>query len=1570
MSPFHLINSLAAAQVSVSIENGNLALSAPKGAVTAELLTAIKAQKFELLNFLQQESSIGQTITQADREQPLLLSFGQQRLWFIDQMESSTAYNLGETLRLFGSLNYSALNSAFSTIFERHECLRTCFIQDENGIPVQVVQEAKKCNISIADYSDLPTEEQQRRVREIHEQEAMQTFDLSCDLMLRARLLKLSESEHVLLVSMHHIAFDGWSTAILLREFAACYQAYLEGKDCDLPPLAIQYIDYAQWQRNWLKGEVLEKQMEYWEQQLADLPATHGLPLDRPRPAHQTFVGQTHSSHINQDLSAPLHRLCKQQGATLFMGLQAVFAVLLARFSGERDIVVGTPVANREQAEVAASIGFFANTLVLRTDLSDQPSFVDLLGRSRQMLLDAYAHQQVPFEQIVERLQPERSLSHGPLFQILLQMQNNERSDLVLSDLTIEGIDLGVNTARCDLTLDISEVDTGLALKWGYNTDLFDLVTIKRFARHFELLLAALVATPKNSVFDVEFLAPEEKELQLKNWNDTTADFPDQVCIHELFEHQVAKNPNAIALELENQQLSYSQLNQRANQLANYLITEKSVLPDSFVGVCLERSLDMVVAILGIYKAGAAYVPLDPGYPQARLNYMLEDARLNTVITHNQLLTSNVISAQQAICLDVDELQSLLARMPSDNPVTDVSPTSLAYMIYTSGSTGDPKGVMIEHRALVNRVHWMDRTYGCDHDDRILQKTPFSFDVSVWEFVWPLAAGARLVLAKPGGHQDAEYLSALIAEKQITKLHFVPSMLSSILSAGSLETCTSIKQVFCSGEALSVQQVEKFQQVCSWAELHNLYGPTEAAIDVSFWDCAAYNGSQSSIPIGRPIDNIQLHVLDNFNRPVPIGVPGELHIGGVGLARGYWNRADLTAEKFIVNPLSKYPDKERLYKTGDLVRWRANGEMEYLGRQDYQVKLRGFRIELGEIETVIGRYIGVVETVVTVYSNDHGKRLVAYLVAETGALDSREYTDGLREVLEKSLPSHMVPAHFAVLDEMPRTPNGKINRNALPAPDLSTEAAPFAVAESSLQHTICDIWRSLLKLDQMGIDDNVFSLGADSLVVIQAVAQLKASQIHTDVKAIFEFPTVRSLAANIEGAAEANGPLGAEKAGPGTAPLTLAQKWLFTLSSYEHPKWRNMSVFDSAFEIDLGILSLAFAQLLNTHDSLRSKFSKRDGEWVCEYDDYLEKADILVADINFSEDNTGELMAFMKRLDASLDFRAGPIIKLGYARVGDEQPDKLCMVVHHLVIDQYSYSVLFDDLFKAYLALVGGQQLKLPYSTPPRAVTEWTSDKKVQQDIFEQVHCWLRDKVPESSHILPRDHQGLANTLASQRSHSQRLSREQTQKLLDVCKISGSDSSPYEAVLAGLTNVICRWTGAPCMQVTAVSALRSDISRASGFDLTRTIGWLAGAKVIVLKPINQGRYTERLKDVREQLDAIPYGGFYIADFDAYTDRHGTHLITDEIKFNYKGVINSEGAIEDEGVLISRDDLVAQFGSDASDSEAVGNRDGTFWVEAAICDDQLVIKWEYSTNLHTEKTVRTLTECLIDELLNT
>jgi amino acid adenylation domain-containing protein len=907
-------------------------------------------------------------------------------------------------------------------------------------------------------------------------------------------------------LTLHHIIADEWSVEVFVREMAVLYKTFLAGSSSPLPELSIQYKDFTYWQRQWLQGEVLDTQFSYWKQQLDGVPAILPLPTDYPRPAIQTYRGARQSLELPQTVADAIAALSRQEGVTLFMVLLAAFQTLLYRYTGQEDVCVGSPIANRNRDELKGLIGFFVNTLVLRSNLAGNPSFQELLQRVRQVALGAYAHQDLPFEQLVEALQPERDASYTPLFQVAFILRNalhlEEIPGLTLSPLNVES-----ETAQFDLSLVVERTERGLIAAFEYNTDLFDAARIARMLGHFQTLLLGIVANPQAKLSDLPLLTEAEKHQLLVEWNNTQVDYPQDGCIHQLFEAQVEKTPDAIALIFENQRLTYRELNNRANQLAHYL-QHLGVKPEVLVGICMERSVEMVVGLLGILKAGGAYVPLDPTYPKERLAFMLEDACVPILLTQAQF--ANVLPEYNAkvVCLDAE--WQALAHQSQDNPISGIALENLAYVIYTSGSTGKPKGAMNTHQGLYNRLLWMQDAYRLTAADRVLQKTPFSFDVSVWEFFWPLIAGARLVLAKPEGHRDSAYLVEAIAKEQITTLHFVPSMLQVFLEEPTLDACSSIKRVICSGEALSVDLQERFFARLD-AELHNLYGPTEAAIDVTFWACQQ-GGKERVVPIGRPIANTQIYLLDRHLQPVPVGVPGELHIGGVGLARGYLNRPELTAEKFILNPFenSKF---NRLYKTGDSARYLPDGTIEFLGRIDNQVKIRGFRIELGEIEAVLVKHPMVREVVVLAREEDSSeKQLVGYVVPN-GA--SNLTTDELRSYLKEQLPEYMVPSIFVLLEALPLLPNGKVNRHALPAPEgvRPTLAAAYEAPRSEVERAIATVWREVLHLEKVGIHDNFFDLGGHSLLIVQVHSKLREIfNSNLSVVELFQNPTISALA--------------------------------------------------------------------------------------------------------------------------------------------------------------------------------------------------------------------------------------------------------------------------------------------------------------------------------------------------------------------------------------------------------------------------------------------------------------------------
>ncbi|MES2936923.1 MAG: amino acid adenylation domain-containing protein [Pseudomonadota bacterium] len=1053
-----------------------------------------------------------QAIAVVDRAGAQAASYAQQRLWFLDRYEAGGAqYNLAQALRLVGpGVSVQLLQQVLLQLVQRHETLRTVFAPDADGQPCQVILQGQLPEVGYEDLSGLPPEQAQVRAQELARQAAQAPFDLARGPLLRVKLLKLAAQEHLLVLTLHHIVSDGWSMGVLVGEVAQLYEAQLNGTPARLAPLPVQYADYAAWQRERLQGERLQRLQQYWQQQLEGAPALLELPTDRPRPALQGHSGSSCSFELPGELAQQLHKLAQANGATLFMVLQAAFALLLHRYSGQHDICVGTPVAGRERAELEGLIGFFVNTLVLRTRIEPQASFEQLIAQAKEAALGAYAHQELPFEQLVEHLRPQRSLSYAPLFQVMFVLQNAPHQKLELPGLSLQTVGMPATTAKFDLLCSLTEQQDGVAGTIEYNTDLFDRATVQRFAEHYEVLLRGICEQPALPVKELAVLSGREQRRILLEWNDTAAPYPREQPLHRLFEQQARRTPEAVALVFEDTQLTYAELNARANRLAHHL-RDLGVGPDVLVAVCAERSVEMVVALLATLKAGGAYVPLDPGYPGERLGFMLADAQPRVLLTQQALLASLPVHEVLTFCLD-SQWSELPAR--DTNPPCTTLSAHLAYVIYTSGSTGRPKGAGNTHEAIGNRLHWMQALYPLDGSDRVVQKTPFGFDVSVWEFFWPLLSGARLVMARPEGHKDPQYLLELIAQARITVAHFVPSMLEAFLAAvqdtGAL---ASLRRVACSGEALPLALQHRFFEVTGGAiALHNLYGPTEAAVEVTHWQCRP--DGPPCVPIGRPITNLRMHVLDAQRMPVPVGVAGELHIAGMGLARGYLNRPDLTADKFVPDPYG--PPGSRMYKTGDLARYLADGNIEYLGRLDNQVKLRGFRIELGEIENALQQQPGVAQAVVALREDEAGRRLVAYVVPAVAG--GPPQPEPLTRALRQTLPDYMVPGTFVVLEQLPLLSNGKVDRRTLPAPGPRQHAGSEYVApRSDTEKAMALMWAELLAVDRVGLHDNFFALGGHSLQGLRLIERIRqVHQVAVPIKALFSAPTLAEFATVVD----------------------------------------------------------------------------------------------------------------------------------------------------------------------------------------------------------------------------------------------------------------------------------------------------------------------------------------------------------------------------------------------------------------------------------------------------------------------
>ncbi|PMB15529.1 non-ribosomal peptide synthetase [Fischerella thermalis] len=1053
------------------------------------------------------------------------LSFTQQGLWFINQLTPDTpTYNIPIVISFKGCINLAILQDSLNEIIRRHEVLRTS-LTVVDGQPVQVINQAVPLTLAVEDLRLFSENERTQVAQRLASELAQQPFDLSAQSLLRAKILQLNDKNYYLIITLHHIIADGWSISILLKELTVLYEAFSSGKLSPLPELPIQYRDFVNWQRKWIDSERIQPLLTYWKQKLqGELPVMN-LPIDRPRSRVQTFKGAQAKLVLPETLRKELRNLSRQQGVTLFMTLLAAFKVLLYKYTGQTDILVGSPIANRNRAEVESLIGFFVNVLVLRTNLSGDLSFQDLLARVKSTALEAYVHQDLPFEKLVEELQPSRDLSYNPLFQVMFVLQNLPKPNLSLSDISVTCEEGYNGTSKFDLTLFMEDSEQGLVATCEYNTDLFNADTITRMLEHFQTLLSSIVSNPEQRISDLQLLTPSEVRQLLVEWNDTKADYPQDKCIHQLFEAQVEKTPNAVALTFVdahirvdcrvNQQLTYRELNNRANQLAHHL-QKLGVKSEVLVGICIERSLEMVIGLLAILKAGGIYLPLDPTHPKERLAFILKDTQTRVLLTKQHLIEKLPEHEAQIVCLDSD--LDIINQYSQDNPVSNSQANNLAYVIYTSGSTGQPKGVLGLHQGAINRFQWMWQNYPFVQGEICCQKTSLNFVDSVWEIFGPLLQGVTTVIIPDIVVKDPQEFVTTLFQNNVTRIVLVPSLLRLLLNTSDVLQLRlpKLRLWVSSGEPLSTELLMQFRQSLPDSTLLNLYGSSEVSADVTYYSISPQAPVSASVLIGHPIANTQIYILDANKRPVPVGVPGQIYVGGDGLARGYLNRPDLTAEKFIPNPFGDN-FAARLYQTGDLGRYLPNGAIEYIGRADYQVKVRGFRIELGEIETFINQHPAVRETVVVAREDVlNGQCLVGYLVThQETTLSVHE----LRNFLKEKLPEYMIPSTFVVLDALPLLPNGKVDCRALKVPEnLRPDlTAVFQPPQSDIEKIIAQVWQKVLHLEKVGIHDNFFDLGGHSLLATQIVSQL-CQDLHLELslRCIFEAPTIAELALVIE----------------------------------------------------------------------------------------------------------------------------------------------------------------------------------------------------------------------------------------------------------------------------------------------------------------------------------------------------------------------------------------------------------------------------------------------------------------------
>jgi len=1218
------------------------------------------------------------------REGPLPLSFAQQRLWFLDQLEPASAlYNVPQLFRMRGLLRLDALRLSLTEVVHRHEILRTRFAV-HNGEPVQLIASDPELPLTLV---DIDSAEPEMVLESLAKAEALRPFNLADGALIRATLWRLADDDHALLITLHHIVSDRWSMGVLADELSVLYGAFAEGRPSPLPALQTQYADYALWQRSWLHGPVLQEHLSYWKTQLAGAAAVLELPTNRPRPALQTFRGDTLARVLPPELVQRLTAFSQSEGVTLYMTLLAAFQLLLSRYSGQEDIVVGSPIANRGFAEIEPLIGFFVNTLALRTDLSGNPSFRDLLKRVKDTALGAYAHQDIPFEKLVEELQPTRNLSHHPLFQVMFALQNAPLQTLEMPGLRLERLRVDTGTSMFDMSWFVVETPQGLLVRAEYNTDLFDRSTVARALEHFSNLLAGVVAEPDRSLSQFELLDDIERQRLLIDFNATRVEFATDLCMQEPFERCAQQGPDAVALVCGAQQMTYGALNARANQLARFL-RRRGVGPEELVAVCTTRGSDMLVAVLGILKAGGAYVPLDPAYPKSRLAAILQDSRARLVLTQRAVAAELPEYGGEILCLD--ESWSAIAAESDQDLERLAQPHNLAYVLFTSGSTGRPKGVSLEHRSAVTFMHWARSVYSTAELAGVLFSTSLCFDLSIFEIFAPLSSGGKIIVA-----ENALELPTLAARDQVTLINTVPSAMAELVRLRAVPD--SVAVVNLAGEALPRSLVQEVYAAARVRKLYNLYGPTE---DTTYSTYTLVRNGEP-VTIGRPVANTQAYVLDGYANPAPIGVPGELFLAGEGLARGYFGRPDLTAERFVPHAFGSAT--QRMYRTGDLCRWLESGEIEYLGRIDHQVKLRGFRIELGEIETQLEKHPGVRQVVVMARQDEPGAaRLVAYVVPHPGGtLRSPE----LRQYLQQALPAFMVPTAFVFLEAFPLNPNGKVDRKALPAPGHEHfENEQYVAPRSPVEEAVASIWSDLLRVPQLGAHANFFESGGHSLLATQVISRLRtAFGVDMPVRTIFEAPTIAALAARVESGLTRNQertlPPLIRMSRQSQLPLSFAQQRLWFLDQLEpgNPFYNVPQCLRITGPLDVSALSRAINEIVRRHEVLRTRYSLSGGQPV---QSVVAELTIPLQRVDLSDRIEAEREAEARRvvmLDATrpFDLESGPVLRATLIQLSSSE-QLLALNTHHIASDGWSMGLFVKELTALYSAFAADGPSPLP----------------------------------------------------------------------------------------------------------------------------------------------------------------------------------------------------------------------------------------------------------------------------------
>ena len=1427
------------------------------------------------------------------------ISYAQRRLWFLYQLvPDSPVYNISAAVKLVGTLDLTALHASLNEIVRRHEVLRTVFESEEDR-PVLRILSHLEVDLPVVDLRNAERHAAQVAVRQQIKAESQGIFDLARGPLLRTKLWQISDTEHSAVLTLHHIVADAWSLAVLVRELGELYSAYLSDRPSPLGELPIQYGDFSQWQQEWLESGGMDGQLAYWKEQLRDAPQLE-FPTDRPRPIEPTFRGATHTLTLAASISEALQALGHQENATLFMTLLAIFQVVLHRYSQQDDIIVGTPIANRNRSDIEPLIGFFVNSLALRSDFSTNPTFRELLRQTRRVALDAYANQDLPFECLVQEILPERDVSQNPLFQVLFSLDNTPHSALQLPGLTLSSMDLETDVAKFDLALNMAESASGLVGGLEYNTDLFGAETIARLAEHFGNIAETVAADPDQQISELPLLSESQRQQILIEGNATHTQYPRDVGIHRLFEQQAKQSPDAVAVEFGNQRLTYAELNARANQLAHYL-KKSGVAAGRLVGVFIERSADMVAGLLGILKAGGAYVPLDTTYPKHRLAFMLEDCQVPVLLTQNHLRSR--LPEHEAAVVRVDSDWELVARESIENP--DVTAHGqLAYVIYTSGSTGVPKGVAVPHRA-VNRLVRDTNYVQLNSTDKVAQASNASFDASTFEIWGALLNGARLVGVEKDIMLSPQEFADWLRQCGITTI-FLTTALFNQMARDVPTAFQTLRNVLFGGEAVDPQWVRSVLQQGPPQRLLHVYGPTENTTFSTWHVVKAVPDGATRVPIGSPISNTTMYVLDRRLQPVPIGVPGELYLGGDGLARGYLNRPELTAEKFVPHPFSDTPGAT-LYKTGDIVRFLCDGTVEFLGRHDEQVKIRGFRIEPSEVEAVLLQHADVRASVVMAREDEpHRRQLVAYVVTKS---DQTLEPGRLREFLRTKLPDYMIPSHFLQLGELPLTPNGKVNKRMLPAPQVALPANEhsYQPPRDEQESLLVKTYEAVLGRTNISIHDNYFELGGDSITAIQLMSRLKRAGWSVSVRELFQNPTIADLSTHLQPADKDDKAWGRTFTGP--VPLTAIQRWFFERHHGELHHFNQALLLRPAQRFDEDRLREVLYKLQEHHDALRMTFSKV-GEDVRQVNAGLDyPLSFQVIDLQDEGDAMKRLETHAVTVQQSIDLEQGPLMKAVLYRLPAE--DRLLLVIHHLVVDAVSWRILLQDLQRGYQQRLAGKEIELaPKSMSFQAWSTEMNKFALSQDLLAELPYWnqaAQVAVPR----LPREIEIADNLEGDSRSVSISLSEEETAKLLTRTH-HAYNTEINDLLLVALGRALTAWQGERATWLTLEGHGRDALTEK--LDLGRTVGWFTSLYpfLLVLPTTDIG---EQIKHVKEALRLVPANGTNYGILRYVAGRDSADALPfdpqPQVSFNYLGQFDAGGedgflefAAESTGATIS------------------------------------------------------------------